>query len=96
MTCHQTVCLVVQAVFRPMITVSRHLSIGRPQGHELDGRRTKAVSSWGLDISGSLGLVTIACFVGVLEPEIDGCSEALARADTEVTLSGGATVDGIQ
>lgn len=53
---------------------------------------TKAVSSWGLDISP--GLVAMACFVGVFEPEADGCGEDLAGVDAGVTFSGRA-VDGI-
>lgn len=65
--------------------------VGRLQEQEFV-IRTKAVSSWGLDISP--GLVTMACFVGVFEPEADDCGEALAGVDAGVTFSGRA-VDGI-
>ena len=91
-TCHRIGRLVVRAAFRPEITFSYYFSMGIPRGQKLEGRHTKAVSSWGLDTS--LGLAAIGCFVGVLEPEVDGCGEALAGVDAGVTLSGRA-VDGI-
>jgi hypothetical protein len=36
----------------------------------------------------------MGCFVGVLEPDVDDCGDALAGVDAGVTLSGRA-VDGI-
>jgi hypothetical protein len=90
--CHQIGYPAVRGAFRLITMVSPRFSIWRPRGQELETRRTKAVSSWGLDISP--GLVAIACFVGVLEPEVKGCDEVHAGIDAGVTLSGRA-VDGI-
>jgi len=66
-TCHRIGYLVVRAAFQPV------LAEVSPSLLDLEavraGKRTKAVSSWGLDISP--GLVAMGCFVGVLEPDVD-------------------------